>query len=301
MPKLDLPPIAVDFEALRLTDDRWDFDLLGFEMLARAGRMAEQVGAGVARATPPTGLTLDEAVVGGLLIRLTKLVRALFDSTQADQSEAHLALSRCVAETALTLRWLVEHGTAEHLRRFRADSFAQWRRELARMQQVGSGSEDDVQRLTRQKVEEQVGHELLAAGLSWDDVPAIPNSWGPDLRQRCQAFDQEWIYHSLFASHSAYVHPSWHEIRAFHLATDGEALVLDMTYGGMAPGVGYVVSRLVAEACGATARFLPCDLEPEDVRERVEATVQAGQMLASEFAEFMARGGVDDDLKRHRD
>jgi hypothetical protein len=300
MAKLDLNTIVVDFEALAATDERWDFDVLAFKMLARAGQMTSQLVASVARATPPQGLTLDEAVLGGLLVRQMKLVRALFDSTQADASEAHLVLSRCVGETALTLSWLSEHGSAEHLRRFRADSFAHWRREVERMRRA-EGREDEVSQTTRALVEAEVEGELSAAGLTWEDVPPRTNSWGPDLRQRCEPLDRGWVYDTLFASHSAYVHPSWHEIRTFHLATENGRLVLDPTYGGIAPIAGYIITRLVAEACLSASRRLPCDLESADVEARVSATVEATQALAVEFAEFSARGGLDDALGRHRE
>lgn len=294
---LRLAPIVVDSDALARSETRDPFDRLAFEMLARSGRMTEQVIAAVQRATPPTGLELDEAVVGGLLVRTSKLLRGVFDATQADESEAHLALSRCAAETAITLRWLVRCGTETAFRRFRADSFAYWRRQLDQMRATTSA--DEVEQRIAQRLERHVEAELRAAGVGWQDVPRRPNSWGPDMRKRCDALGQSWVYDAFFASHSSYVHPSWHELRAFHLDSSGDGLALDASYGGMAPIAAYVLARLVAEACGEAAFFLPCDLDQADVAARVEATVAASHALAVEFSDFVAAGGVDGDLDRH--
>jgi Family of unknown function (DUF5677) len=294
---LQLPLIVVDSDALGAAETREPFDQLGYEMLARSGRMSEQVIAGVERASAKDGLDLDQAVVGGLLVRASKLLRGVFDATQADESEAHLALSRCAAETAITLRWLVTRGDQIAFRRFRADSFAYLRRQLDKMR--AEEPADEVQEGLAERVERSIEGELRAAGVTWDDVPQRPNSWGPDLRQRCDALDQSWVYESFFSSHHNYVHPSWHELRAFHLDSSEGRLVLDPTYGGMAPIAGYVLARLVAEACGDAAGFLPCDLDAADVAGRVQATVEASQALSIEFGEFIARGGLDAGLERH--
>jgi hypothetical protein len=119
------------------------------------------------------------------------------------------------------------------------------------------------------------------------------------MRQRGAALDQEWVYDALFASHSNYVHPSWHELRTFHLSTADRKVQLDLTYGGITPIGAYVVARLVAEACAAAAKFLPCDLDPEDTIARVEDTVRGSRMLTVAFTDFIARGGIDEDLARH--
>jgi hypothetical protein len=295
---LHLAPIVIDRRALSESESRDPFDQFAEEMLARGGSIAEQVIASVQRATPPEGLDLDQAVVGGLLVRVAKLIRGVFDATQADESEAHLALSRCAAETAITLVWLVRHGDESSLRRFRADSFAYWRGQLERMA-AADGVEDDDARSLRERVELQVERELVAAGVSWDEVPRRSSNWGPNIRQQCEQLDVAWMYTTLFASHSSYVHPSWHELRAFHLMTDGGAVSLDLTFGGMAPIVGYLLGRLAAEASEAAIESLPCDLNGSDVRDRVRATVEASRILSADFATFMARGGADQDLHRH--
>jgi hypothetical protein len=294
-PTLDLPPITLDGDVLRETTSRDPFDQLMAEMLARAGMMSEQVIAGVQRATASEGLDLDKAVLGGLLVRIAKLMRGIFDSTQADESEAHLVLSRAAAETAITLMWLVKHGDEDSLRRFRADSFAYWRKQLEHMQS-SAAQEDDTARSVRGRVECHVNHEMGTAGIAWDDVPRRSNSWGPDVRQRCEQLELDWIYRAFFASHSSYVHPSWHELRTFHLAGEGRVVHLDSTFGGMQPLAAYVLARLVAEACEAAAAGLPCDLDLADLHDIVAKTVNGSQVLALHFSEFMARGGVDDYL-----
>lgn len=297
--RLDLSPITVDEGLLSKTRSREPFDHLAVEMLARAGKMVEQVVSGVQRETVASGLSLDEAVIGGLLVRLGKLTRGVFDSAQTDESEAHLVLSRSAAETAIVLVWLVRRGTSEHRRRFRADSFAYWRGQLERMR-PGAPGEDEVMRSTRERVERHVAHEMASAGVGWEDVPKRSNSWGPDMRQRCAQLGIEWIYDSFFASHSSYVHPSWHELRAFHLSSAEDVIRLEPTFGGMLPIGGYVLARLIAEACDAAAEALPCDIDSENLADFVNRTTTASRILSMHFSAFVGRGGVDEYLQGHR-
>lgn len=290
---LGLPGIRIDPEALSATEDRGDFDDLAAQMLARAGRLAERLIESVSRATNArgAGLDLDEAVIGGLLIRTAKLTRGVFDAF-GSESEAHGPLGRCLAETAITLRWLVHKDDTAVYQRFRADSFARWRKLLpAPEEDPGS----PVLGLTRQTVE----RELQAAGLTWDDVPAKPNSWGPDLRQRFEAVGESGMYTTLFVSHSSYVHPSWHEIRALHLRSDATGTHLDYTYAGMTPIAAIVLARLVADACADAAKVLPHDLDTAAYEEAALLTGDAAHRLSLLFYDFAARGGLHEDITRH--
>jgi hypothetical protein len=162
---LDLPPIRIDRAALGATTDRQDFDEKGWEMLARAGKLAERLIAST-QGKQGEGLDLDQAVIGGLLIRCAKLTRAIFDSTQAEESEAHATLSRSLAETTATLRWLIEKGSPTSFRRFRADSLARWRGFLDEMNE--NHEEDQSAQALRKKVESYVKAELDSADLTWE-------------------------------------------------------------------------------------------------------------------------------------
>jgi hypothetical protein len=269
-------------------------------MLVRAGRLCECLIDAVGRQPDGgrNGLDLDQAVVGGLLVRTAKLTRSIFDSTQAEDSEAHSPLSRCLGETAITLRWLVWKSDAQSYHRFRAASFARWRGWLAHAE-ASAEDEDEESRAVRVAIERQIAAELDAAGVTWDDVPHRPNEWGPNIRQRFEALDQRWVYDTLFVSHSSYVHPSWHEIRAFHLSTDENGLHLDYSYAGMAPIAAFVLARLVVEACRDAAAVLPHVLDADALEDVVDRTIHASQVLAVEFSSFMARGGLERDLQKH--
>lgn len=289
---LDLEPILIDHEALEQATDRDPFDELGARMLARAGQLTERLITATGRDSDGSvrALDLDQAVIGGLLVRTAKLTHAIFEAAQSE-SEAHSPLARCLGETSITLRWLVLKSSADSYERFRADSFA-------RFHGIRNAPADDIAPV-RDAVLTHLDRELEAAGLSWDDVPPKPNTWGPNVRQRFEALDQAWLYDTLFVSHSNYVHPTWHEIRAFHLRTDEHGVHLDMTLAGMAPPAAFVLARLVVEACREAATVLPHDLPNDAIGEVVENTVHVSQELSVAFHDFCARGGLDEDLTRH--
>lgn len=243
------------------------------------------------------GLTLDEAVKGGLLVRLTKLLRALFDSTQAEDSEAHQILGRCAAETAVNLRWLLLFGKPGDYKRFRADAFVAL---LRAADEVEPDHPDPIMRATGRRVCETVTRELRDAGLERSDVPRRAGKWGGTLRQRFEALGESGLYDAFFATHSDYVHGSWHELRTFHLKTTGRGYELDLTYGGLTPSAMYETSRLVFRAIGEYIDRMPLGgLDLGSLRTVTQETIEATTFATLEFARFIAEGGIDDQLDRH--
>lgn len=296
---LSLPPISIDWDAIERASERWPFDRLGWELIARAGQVGERVidATGVDDKEGRRGLTLDEAVIGGLFVRMTKLVRGLFDASQSDEYEVPQVVARCVVETAVNIRWLLKEDDAEEYRRFRADSFVTWRKLLSRLEPTG----DEVLDGTSERVRRNVEGELKAAGLTWEDVPKSSGSWGRgSFRQRLAELGLEDLYDSLFATHSYYVHGSWHELRTFHLKTEDGETQLDPTYGELAPTTSYEVTITSLQAARDYVRAMPV---PSSLAASVDAlaepTIEACRRLSVAFASYISRGGLDDLLERH--
>ena len=101
MPALSLPQISIDWSVVESATDRDPFDRLGWELIARAGQIGERVvdGTGLDDDGSRRPLVLDEAVIGGLFVRMTKLLRGLFDASQSNESEVHqIARVPCAAK-----------------------------------------------------------------------------------------------------------------------------------------------------------------------------------------------------------
>jgi hypothetical protein len=295
-----LPRLSESADRLRsATSDRRPFDIAGWELIARAGMVGQMV-VGATSQLPDgsrRGLTLDEAVNGGLLVRLTKLLRALFDSTQTEDSEAHQILARCAGETAINLRWLLRFGQPEHYKRFRADAFVVL---LRTADKVDPDHEDPVARGAGELVSEIVSRELRDAGLDREDVPRRTGQWGGTLRQRFEALDESGLYDAFFATHSDYVHGSWHELRAFHLRSVKSGYALDLTYGGLTPSAMYETARLVLRAVDDYIDQMPVgELDLESLHLVTQGTIDATTFASLEFARFVADGGIDDQVNRH--
>jgi uncharacterized protein DUF5677 len=295
---VEVPPIRIDFPLLQQTEDLWDFSVPGFELLARCGMLCDELIGSVNRRTKQGDrrLSLDEAVVGGLLVRMAKLCRAIFDSTQSEQSEVHSPLTRIAAETAITLRWLVKADDPTSYRRFRADSFVYFRE--SGPYSADPSEADEMDDALASIIRNEIDQRLACAGLKWEDVPERDQSWGPDVRQRFEAFDQGSLYRALFKSHSAYIHPTWHEISALHLERRDDGFVLDDSCAEMMPIAAYVLARILAEATLDAARALPHDLDEASLTEIVQRTVEGAEHLSMAFAEFAERVGFDVEFMR---
>lgn len=294
-----LPPISIDWEVIESTTDRHPFDRLGWELIARAGQIGEYVvdSTGLGDDGNRRALSLDEAVIGGLFVRMTKLLRGLFDASQSDESEVHQIVARCVVETAVNLRWLLHRNDPEEYKRFRADSFVTWRKWLETTEPTGDSKLDRIASRMRRHIE----NELSAASLTWADVPKASGSWGRgSFRQRLADLNLERLYLVLFATHSSYVHGSWHELRTFHLKTEGDGLHLDSTFGELGPPTSYEVTIASLEAASDYVKAMPVPAAAADaVIALAEPTIEACARLGVAFADYVSRGGLDPLLERH--
>ena len=54
----------------------------------------------------------------------------------------------------------------------------------------------------------------------------------------------------MFATHSYYVHGSWHELRTFHVRGGPDGMELELDYGELAPPASYETAHV--SACGDT-------------------------------------------------
>lgn len=299
MSPLSLPPISIDWDLIESTSERWPFDRVGWELIARAGQIGEHLidATGADEEGHRRGLTIDEAVTGGLFVRMTKLLRGLFDASQSEESEVHQIVARCVVETAVNIRWLLKQDDPEEYRRFRADSFVTWRNLLSGLDVTGDPVLDGTSARVRRNVED----ELKAAGLTWEDIPKRSASWGRgSFRQRLADLDLEGLYDPLFATHSYYVHGSWHELRTFHLKTEDGVTLLDRTYGGLAPTTSYEVTATALQATCDYVRSMPVPSNvAAEVVELAQPTIEACRRLSAAFASYVSRGGLDDLLERH--
>ncbi|MGH9646685.1 MAG: DUF5677 domain-containing protein [Bryobacteraceae bacterium] len=151
-------------------------------------------------------------------------------SIQLRRIPRHRILARCAGETAINLRWLLRVGTPEHYKRFRAEAFVAL---LRTANKVDEDVEDPVLRGTGNLVTEILARELRDAGLEKGDVPKRTGRWGGTLRQRFEALDESGLYDAFFATHSDYVHGSWHELRTFHLQSVEGGYALDLFARGL--------------------------------------------------------------------
>lgn len=104
----------------------------------------------------------------------------------------------------------------------------------------------------------------------------------------------------FFSTHSYYVYGSWHELRTFHLRTDAEGLHLDETYGEIGPPTSYETAIVVYDAIVdyVAAMSVPT-LDVAAVSAVAARSQAAAEQAGAAFADYVARGGLDELLGRH--
>ena len=167
----------------------------------------------------PTGFSIDDAPILGLLVRISKLLKLIVWIYREDSAEYAATAERSLIEVAVTATYLLRsaESTMEDYRR------CSYRSRFEMLEQAASGSE---------YYRSKAGHRLLRSineKLELEDLDKdsfeeqIRNNWRVEGKTFFEIFKEvvdEKLYPVAYGMLSESVHGSWHDIRSFSLSGD---------------------------------------------------------------------------------
>lgn len=220
----DLPVIdrvEVDPAALASFSDEDDFTGLDVSLLVEA---ASYLTVASNILDQQAGWNRENAVIGGLAVRLVKLISGLLDQVCQRRAEIAQIMCRLVFETIVDIRYLVRHKNPELVEDFIRSSFRQER--VLRDQILERVAQRCGELLPiEDRMLKSINHAATLAGITLDDVSPKARNWGgKHTRDKAKdIFGDDLAYVGAFILMSQAIHGGWGDLMQFHLETeDGE-------------------------------------------------------------------------------
>jgi Family of unknown function (DUF5677) len=263
LPRID--PVKIDADMLKDFRDEDDFIDLAVQLVVEAASytviahsiMDEQ-----------GGWDRDEAILGGLMVRLYKLLSALLDQVCQHRAEIAQIMCRLAFEAIVDIRYLVRKLDAELGDDFVKSSYRQER--ILRDQIMDRITERGGEVLpVEDRMLKSINRAADIADLCLDDVSTKRRTWGgQDTRAKArEVFGDDLAYIAAFSGMSQSVHGSWGDLLQFHLETeDGKRFTPSPEWGHPRPqhltSMAFLVAQTVDDFLGywdeaLQARFRP--------------------------------------------
>lgn len=198
----------------------------------------------------PRNWTRNEAILCGLMIRLVKLQLGVVDAIKKRKREIEHILIRCLAETAMNLRYLLLKGKQSK------EVFEQYvQYSLLEEQKLLNVIDVNIKARGHElPIEQQMRKSILK---SFEDSGLEPNSlqmkhkkgWSGNLFDRACAIGMEDAYLGIFGLPSHAVHGNWQDLLMYHIERYGDEFT---PRGGGAepePEFSLVAALLSSETC----------------------------------------------------
>jgi Family of unknown function (DUF5677) len=210
--------VTVDPVTIAAFTREWDFMVLASELLRE---VASYVSVAACMMGSAPAWTRDQAVVGGHMVRLSKLLRAFLDQTVQKRFETSTILSRLAFETIVNARYLIANHCPDLVDSFVRHSLRHERRLRDKIQANIQERTGEVRHI-EQRMLKSINRAARIAGVTLDSVDLKDRApWGgKDLRQKAEAVGFGEAYLAVFGGMSHNVHGSWQDLYQFHLETD---------------------------------------------------------------------------------
>lgn len=218
----DIERTEIDEDEVRAFKSEADFVGLSVSLLIEAGSYVCVAGNLYPAAT--RSWDRDQAVLGGHLVRLYKLIDVLLDQTCKHRRETSFMLGRLAFECIVNLRYLIAHASEELFHSYRSYSLRHEQRLLKRIREnieARDGQELPIERRMIKSIE----RSFRSSGVNLDEsnVSRERNWGGLNIFERAKAVGLEGAYLSAFGGGSHTVHGNWQDLVEYHLEDIDEA------------------------------------------------------------------------------
>ena len=237
----------------------------------------------------PRTLSRNEAILAGQMVRLAKLHRGLLQFCSPPRMELFSFLLRGAIETAVNLRYLLEHGTPEVYDSYVRDSLRLYKENHDRVMEEVRARGGTIMPMAHWMLE-GIKRAFQVAGVELDSVDSTepPSRARGGARGRFKTLGLEDMYAPSFGVQSNYVHGAWQEVYEHHLVVQPDGSFLPRPdFEGLAPAPIIMAVDVLA---GASVDYLKATASPSDDRDvledRINACGQKGETVRDAYRRF---------------
>jgi len=282
---------ALDERELKSTADEEPFVDAGFELLKDVAHDVTILGHSGRLATDGTHVpfTRDEAILGGLIVRIMKLTHAFLHGASNQGEEIANYFLRGLAETSLNVRFLIHENSPEMFQAFVATSFRNDKRLLDVIEQNIERRGGTVLPIEHRMLE-SIDRTLRRSGITRADIPSNRTDMWPNFEARLAALNMGDAYAGVFGGPSSYIHGTWHELLFYNLTEVEGGFELDPTSGRLRPELLLSLVILIAEALIEYIDYLFSDyVEAQYLKERLLRAKEKALRVTELHEEFLIR------------
>ena len=208
----------IDKEKIKKLDSEDDFMFLAVELLKEVG-IITTVNACAFRLdekNKPRKWSRNEAITGGLMIRITKLQSSFLDQICQNRLETAMILLRCLGESFINIHYILSKDSDELFNKFIEYSLREEKRLLNKINENISkrGSELPIEK----RMKESIMRAFQTSNFKVEDINEEKRDpWEETIYRRAKSIGMEDIYFSIFSLPSHFVHGNWQDLMSNHL------------------------------------------------------------------------------------
>jgi hypothetical protein len=194
----------------------------------------------------PRNWTRNEAILGGLMIRIVKLQIGMLQQTCENRLELCFILMRCLIESIINLRYLIKKSKEESYQEYIEYSLRVEKKLFDEIEEnvLIRGHELPIE--TRMK--NSINESFKKSGI---DLTNLKNtrSWGGNLYQRADYIGMGRAYLNLYSLPSHTIHGNWEDLLRFHIEEVNDKFKPSSSWKLPRPQIILFVSVFSAYAC----------------------------------------------------
>jgi hypothetical protein len=198
---------------------------------------------------PTQAWSVEQAVLGGHLVRMFKLMRFAMEESIEHREEMLSVLIRLLAECVINLRFLIRNSSPELIRSYLAYSL-QHEKELAALIRTNIDARSGEALPIEERMLRSIARTFENSLLTEEDLPAKKiRNWGEkNLFEKAKDVGLGEAYLAIFGGPSRNVHGGWQDLLHYHLECHSPGVFRPrLEFKQPRPQAIYSLSHLIAE------------------------------------------------------
>lgn len=270
----EIKRVDIDFAAVDEYSSEEDFMKLAVDLLVEAGQYVC-----VAACLLPgdrKAWCRNEAILGGLLVRMFKLISAMLDQTCQRRRETSMVMGRLAFECVINIKYLIKHGSDETFDAYVAYSLRHERRLFDEIQKNIDARGGDRLPIER-RMAASIQQSAESAGIALDEVSKDTFKLWKDqtFYSRAEAVGMGPMYLSFIGGGSHSVHGNWQDLLEYHLDESEAGFTPELEWHQPRPQVLLILAIFVVDMVKEYLVHLvgehsePVQVELDDLSERI--------------------------------